>query len=220
MALLKCGECGREVSTQAKRCPGCGAKVKKPIGPLGTILVVLLGVAVFVPLAMQERNQSGPSSAQTMRPPSGSPPVTTSSAKTTPNLKPERKPSKTSATHRNGICSEIKKVDLLLYENPQRHAPTTVCSYTDTRLLVKPNAALSKDRMNWFIFLAFSSVGALRNDDFMLPEKVYVGYAGTCQVMTTSDAAMLQETAKYQGDTGFLNAQMMASRAPIVACPQ
>jgi hypothetical protein len=77
MALLKCGECGREVSTQAKKCPGCGAKVKKPVGPLGTILVVLLGVAVFVPLAMQDRNQSRPS-------PAPAPP-----AQTTPNLKHE-----------------------------------------------------------------------------------------------------------------------------------
>jgi predicted amidophosphoribosyltransferase len=29
MALIKCGECGREVSTTAKVCPQCGAKVKK-----------------------------------------------------------------------------------------------------------------------------------------------------------------------------------------------
>ncbi len=128
--------------------------------------------------------------------------------------------SKTDSTHRRGICGEIRKVDLLLYENPQQHAPTTGCSYTDARLLIKPNVALPKDRMGRFVFLVFSVVGALRNDDFKLPEKVYVGYGATCQVMTTNDAAILQEAAKYQGDAGFRSAMMMASSAPTVACPK
>lgn len=30
MALMKCHECGYEVSSEAKACPKCGAKVKKP----------------------------------------------------------------------------------------------------------------------------------------------------------------------------------------------
>ena len=31
MALIKCHECGNEVSTTAKACPKCGAEVKEPI---------------------------------------------------------------------------------------------------------------------------------------------------------------------------------------------
>lgn len=30
MSLLQCHECGREVSSQAKRCPACGAPVRRP----------------------------------------------------------------------------------------------------------------------------------------------------------------------------------------------
>lgn len=30
MALIECKECGKQISDEAKRCPSCGAKVKKP----------------------------------------------------------------------------------------------------------------------------------------------------------------------------------------------
>lgn len=53
MALIACHECGKEVSTEAKACPACGAKVRKPpkqtsrqtwfvLGGLG--LIVVFGV--------------------------------------------------------------------------------------------------------------------------------------------------------------------------------
>ncbi len=45
MALIKCKECGNEVSTEAKNCPKCGAKIPKKWGPLRIIFGVLL---VFV----------------------------------------------------------------------------------------------------------------------------------------------------------------------------
>ena len=45
MALIKCRECGKEVSTSAQNCPNCGAPVKKPgIGCGGAILILF---AVF-----------------------------------------------------------------------------------------------------------------------------------------------------------------------------
>jgi len=37
MALIKCTECGNEVSTTAKTCPKCGAKVKLPRWPDGPV---------------------------------------------------------------------------------------------------------------------------------------------------------------------------------------
>lgn len=44
MALRKCEECGSQVSTDADRCPHCGAKVKKPMGIARvTALVILVG---------------------------------------------------------------------------------------------------------------------------------------------------------------------------------
>ena len=76
---------------------------------------------------------------------------------------------KSDATHRSGICGEIRKLDLLLYDEPRGHAPTATCSYTDERLLIRPRTALPDERMKRFVFLAFLVAGKLRNDDFMMP---------------------------------------------------
>lgn len=39
MPLIKCHECGNEVSTEAKTCPKCGAKVRKNRTPIWKMLV-------------------------------------------------------------------------------------------------------------------------------------------------------------------------------------
>ena len=46
MALIKCTECGKDVSTEAKKCPSCGAKVKLPKKPTSPFLKYLL-IGVF-----------------------------------------------------------------------------------------------------------------------------------------------------------------------------
>lgn len=47
MALLKCIECQKEVSTKAKTCPGCGAPAPKPKFELKNFLVGL-GVTLLI----------------------------------------------------------------------------------------------------------------------------------------------------------------------------
>ncbi|SEN54749.1 zinc-ribbon domain-containing protein [Duganella sp. CF517] len=47
MALVKCKECGTEVSTEAKACPKCGAKPPKKVGLLGWIAVLFVGFFVY-----------------------------------------------------------------------------------------------------------------------------------------------------------------------------
>ena len=47
MALIKCHECGNEISDAAKSCPQCGAKPKKKVGLLGITFVLLVGFVVF-----------------------------------------------------------------------------------------------------------------------------------------------------------------------------
>lgn len=47
MALVKCTECQREISSDAKACPGCGKKPKKSVGVGGLIIAVLFGILVF-----------------------------------------------------------------------------------------------------------------------------------------------------------------------------
>jgi tetratricopeptide (TPR) repeat protein len=50
MALKKCKECGKEISSKASSCPNCGAPVKKQkskIGCLGTVVLVVVGLAII-----------------------------------------------------------------------------------------------------------------------------------------------------------------------------
>lgn len=47
MSVKPCHECGNQVSTEAKACPHCGAKPKKPTSILNLVLVSLIGFAVI-----------------------------------------------------------------------------------------------------------------------------------------------------------------------------
>jgi hypothetical protein len=46
MALMKCRECGNEVSTTAKACPKCGASVQVKETGFGALVLTLLFIAV------------------------------------------------------------------------------------------------------------------------------------------------------------------------------
>ena len=41
MALIKCPECGKEISDKAKNCPSCGCKIKSKIGKRKIIILVI-----------------------------------------------------------------------------------------------------------------------------------------------------------------------------------
>mgnify|MGYP001382673009 CR=1 FL=1 len=70
MALVKCKECGSEVSTKADACPKCGAKVKKGMG-CGSLLVICLGVLIVVAIATPSSpSSSAPSSSSSSSTPS------------------------------------------------------------------------------------------------------------------------------------------------------
>lgn len=45
MALIKCRECGTEVSTEAKTCPKCGAKPTKEMG-VGMVMLIAFGIVI------------------------------------------------------------------------------------------------------------------------------------------------------------------------------
>ena len=48
MALINCGECGKEVSTEAQSCPHCG--YKKRGRSILTILIAVIFVVVVLPI--------------------------------------------------------------------------------------------------------------------------------------------------------------------------
>lgn len=56
MALIKCHECGTEVSTEAKTCQKCGAKPKKPPSLVAALIVILLGIA-FVGATLSDKGE-------------------------------------------------------------------------------------------------------------------------------------------------------------------
>ena len=64
MALIKCKECGNEVSSKAESCPKCGAKVKKRgVGLLGWIGILFLVSVVATALAPHGGSSSSISSS-------------------------------------------------------------------------------------------------------------------------------------------------------------
>lgn len=59
MALIKCPECGREISTEAESCPGCGAKRSASKGGfgIGCLLIILVGLGLLIFLAAVDSSQ-------------------------------------------------------------------------------------------------------------------------------------------------------------------
>lgn len=65
MALIKCKECGESVSSKAKTCPKCGARVaKKPMGCVMLVAIVVLG---FLVISILSSTLKSGKSAQTGR---------------------------------------------------------------------------------------------------------------------------------------------------------
>jgi hypothetical protein len=65
MALVKCKECGKETSTEAKTCPSCGIKNpekipwgRKPLGKKQIIIVLVIGVAGLVGIIGNNSNEA------------------------------------------------------------------------------------------------------------------------------------------------------------------
>lgn len=48
MALIKCPECGKEISNEAKECPHCGKQLKKPWYKSWVFWVIIAVIIFFV----------------------------------------------------------------------------------------------------------------------------------------------------------------------------
>lgn len=47
MAMIKCYDCGAQVSDRGKYCPTCGARVRKPAGLIGWLFVAAIVLAIW-----------------------------------------------------------------------------------------------------------------------------------------------------------------------------
>jgi hypothetical protein len=68
MALIKCRECGKEVSTEADKCPNCGARPKRKLGCLATGGLIFLGLVVLSGVFREVNRDSPRNSSSSQRP--------------------------------------------------------------------------------------------------------------------------------------------------------
>lgn len=68
MALIKCRECGREISSKSATCPGCGAPVKSRRGAGRTLLGILALLFILWIVAHQSTDKSSTASSNSVRP--------------------------------------------------------------------------------------------------------------------------------------------------------
>ncbi|WOE31984.1 MULTISPECIES: zinc ribbon domain-containing protein [unclassified Acinetobacter] len=54
MSLINCKECGSQVSTQAKSCPNCGAKIKKSKSKIIWAIVIIIILGIIASLSDKE----------------------------------------------------------------------------------------------------------------------------------------------------------------------
>ena len=61
MALKRCKECGGQVSSKAKMCPGCGAPVKQTSAGCGCLSVIVIAVVIVALMNSGEKDSSSQS---------------------------------------------------------------------------------------------------------------------------------------------------------------
>lgn len=62
MALIKCKECGKEVSKKAETCPHCGVPLKKQATKYGCGTLILLGIVTFILIGVFSSNDTSTTS--------------------------------------------------------------------------------------------------------------------------------------------------------------
>lgn len=69
MALITCNECGKQISNEARACPGCGAKIPKKVGPIGIVFAVIIGLAMFQCTMQSEKSKDEKAAIQAAKSP-------------------------------------------------------------------------------------------------------------------------------------------------------
>ena len=86
MALIKCRECGREISSKSAACPGCGAPVK-PKTNVAAGCLATVGIVVLIGILSQKHSSTAPGGSSTSQSSYsvGSPPRSVTTPSPTPS---------------------------------------------------------------------------------------------------------------------------------------
>lgn len=150
MALIKCKECGEQISSKAKSCPKCGVTL-----PRKTSILTWLVLLVMIYAAYVINNRSTPHSATAS---SSSVSSTTSTERDAVKIEPPQKPEWETSTAKDKMTGEI---------SAYATSPIAISSvkmsfpYTD----VKAWLGVGCDKKDEWVYIGFSSSPNLANTE-------------------------------------------------------
>ncbi|WP_349573141.1 zinc ribbon domain-containing protein [Azotobacter salinestris] len=115
MAVIECKECGGQVSTSAKACPHCGAKLKKRAGILGWIFVLIFVIPMAWNIGKGIFTSNSKSSAQLSDSPSDLP---APSSPAQPFSKWERNEYRDAMTDETKTVLSLRSLNSAIFEFP------------------------------------------------------------------------------------------------------
>ena len=152
MALVKCKECGEQVSTKAKNCPKCGARVPKKTSLFTWLVLIFIILIVYV--ANQAPTTTSSNSIANSVSSSSTEKKKTESVKKTP----PPKPSWSTSTSKDEMTKELSA-----YAHSPVAFPNKVMSfpYSDVNAWL----GVGCDKGNEWVYIGFSSAPNLANTE-------------------------------------------------------
>ena len=148
MALMKCKECGEDVSSKAKTCPKCGAKVPKKTSLLTWLVLVFIIFVVYA--ANQSPTSTGGSSVST---------VSSSPSKSEPTKKlPPPKPSWNTFTSKDEMTGKFSA-----YAHSPKAYPNRRMGFPYSDVNSWMGVGCNSD--NEWVYFGFNSAPNLTNDE-------------------------------------------------------
>lgn len=123
--------------------------------------------------------------------------------------------------HRARLCNQIvHSIDTLLYED-SNHGGTATCLMTPSYVLIKPLSVLNDNRYLRFQFLSYSAIGFYANDDYAVPNNIYLSNDGASCFKTKRQYAQdLQNGVKYENKSSTSEMIKMQQLGTKITCPK
>ena len=152
MALKKCKECGGQVSSKAKTCPGCGANVPKKTSLFTWLVLIVIVYGVYAASRAPTTRVSSPETQKSSSPGSAASSGSKSSA---------RSPAEPAWTH--STSNDEMTGELSAYATSPRVAPKSRMNfpYSDTQSWL----AVGCDSDSEWIYFGFTNAPNLNNTD-------------------------------------------------------